>query len=136
MSLDVIRQMVLDSGMGYLATCEADQPRVRAMMPIFKDDGRLLAATFPHTKKVGQIAKNPKIEICFVDRKLSHCRIEGRAVVSTDKALKDELWNKQMMLRQFFSGVEDPNFILIVITPTKIGMMNIGDKEYTNIEIA
>ena len=135
MSLDVIRQMVLDAGMGYLATCEADQPRVRAMMPILRDDGRLLMATFPSTKKIGQIAKNPKVEICFVDRKLSHCRIEGKAVVNQDKSLKEELWNKQMMLRQFFSGTDDANFILIVVTPARISMMNIGEKGYTEVKL-
>ncbi|MBI5873930.1 MAG: pyridoxamine 5'-phosphate oxidase family protein [Candidatus Omnitrophica bacterium] len=135
MSLEVIRQMVLDAGMGYFATCEGGQPRVRAMMPILRDDGKLLAATFPSTKKVGQIAKNPKVEICFVDRKLSHCRIEGKAEVSQDLGLKEELWNKQMMLRQFFSGPNDANFVLIVITPVKISMMNIGDKGYTEVKI-
>jgi general stress protein 26 len=135
MSFDIIRQMILDSGMGYLATCEGDQPRVRAMMPIIKDDGRLLAATFPGMKKIAQIAKNPKIEICFVDRKLSHCRIEAVAEVSQDKMLKAELWNKQMMLRQFFSGVEDANFVLLVMKPTHIFMMNIGEKGYTEVKI-
>ncbi|MGE5280196.1 MAG: pyridoxamine 5'-phosphate oxidase family protein, partial [Deltaproteobacteria bacterium] len=69
MSKDIVRQMVLDAGMGYLATCEGDQPRVRAMMPLLRDDGTLLAATFPHTHKIGQIKKNPKFELCFVDRK-------------------------------------------------------------------
>lgn len=135
MSLDIIKQMVLDAGMGYLATCEADQPRVRAMMPIVRDDGKLLMATFPQTKKVGQIAKNPKVEMCFVDRKLSHCRIEGKAAASADKALKEELWDKQPMLRQFFAGPEDPNFILIVISPSKIRMMNIGERDYTEVKI-
>ncbi len=135
MSLEVIQQMVLDAGMGYLATCDGDQPRVRTMMPVLLDDGRLLMATFPHMEKIGQIAKNPKIEICFVDRKLSHCRIEGKAHVSGDVSLKEELWNKQMMLRQFFSGPEDQNFILIVVTPVKISMMNIGDKDYTEVKL-
>ncbi|HAJ57018.1 MAG TPA: hypothetical protein DCL35_04535 [Candidatus Omnitrophica bacterium] len=135
MSLDIIKQMVLDAGMGYFATCDGDQPRVRAMMPILRDDGRLLMATFAGMPKVGQIAGNPKAEFCFVDRKLSHCRIEGRAEVSKDAALKEELWNKQMMLRQFFSGPEDQNFVLIVVTPTKISMMNIGEKGYTEVKI-
>jgi len=135
MSMDAIRQMILDAGMGYLATCDADQPRVRAMMPVLGDDGKLLAATFPSAKKIGQIAKNPKVEICFVDRKLSHCRIEGKAAVSQDQALKEELWNKQMMLRQFFSGPQDPAYVLIVIAPSKISMMNIGDKGYTEVPL-
>lgn len=135
MSLEIVKQMVLDAGMGYLATCDGDQPRVRTMMPIIRDDGKLLMATSPGTKKIGQIQKNPKAEICFVDRKLSHCRIEGKAAVSTEAALKEELWNKQMMLRQFFSGPADANFVLIVLTPTKIGMMNIGDKDYTEVKV-
>ena len=135
MSLDVIKQMILDSGMGYLATCEGDQQRVRAMMPVMRDDGTLLAATFPHMKKIGQITKNPKFEICFVDRKLSHCRFEGKVTVSQDKTLKEELWNKQMMLRSFFGGPDDPNFVLLLFKPTRITMMNLGDKDYSEVKI-
>lgn len=135
MSLDVIKQMILDAGMGYLATCDGDQPCVRAMMPVMRESGELLMATFPHTKKIGQITQNPKVEFCFVDRKLSHCRISGKAQVSADRALKEELWNSQMMLRQFFQGPEDPNFILIVLKPLRIMMMNIGEKEYAEVVI-
>jgi len=126
--------MVLDAGMGYLATCEGDQPRVRAMMPILREDGTLLAATFPNTRKIPQIKKNPKFEMCFVDRKLSHCRFEGTAAVSDDKALKEELWNKQMMLRQFFSGPGDPAFVLIVFSPKRVTMMDIGQKGYAEVK--
>jgi len=133
MSKDVVKQMVLDAGMGYLATSDGDQPRVRAMMPVLRGDGTLLAATFPGTPKIGQIKKNPKFEMCFVDRKLSHCRFEGKAAISDDKALKEELWNKQMMLRQFFSGPQDPAFVLLVFTPARVTMMDIGAKEYTEV---
>jgi len=133
MSKDVVRQMVVDAGMGYLATCEGEQPRVRAMMPILRADGTMLAATFPHTRKIQQIRKNPRFEMCFVDRKLSHCRFEGKAAVSDEMALKEELWNKQMMLRQFFSGPQDPGFVLIVFTPTRVAMMDIGQKGYAEV---
>ncbi|MDD5574504.1 MAG: pyridoxamine 5'-phosphate oxidase family protein, partial [Candidatus Omnitrophica bacterium] len=115
---------------------DGDQPRVRAMMPVLSDSGKLLCATFPGTKKIGQIAKNAKIEICFVDRKLGHCRIEGKAAVADDSAFKEELWNKQMMLRQFFSGPQDPSFILIIVSPTRVSMMNIGDKGYTEVPLS
>lgn len=135
MSLDKVNEMILDAGMGYMATCDGDQPRVRAMMPVLSEGGKLLAATFPGMKKLEQIAKNPKVEFCFVDRKLAHCRIEGKAVVSKEESLKEEIWNKQMMLRQFFQGPQDPNFILLVITPVKISMMNIGDKGYTEVPL-
>jgi general stress protein 26 len=134
MSQDIVKQMVLDAGMGYCATCDGDQPRVRAMMPVILDDGRLLMATFPSTKKLAQIAKNPKMEICFVDRKLSHCRYEGKAVISQDKALKEELWNRQMMMRSFFSGPDDERCILIVVEPVKISIMNLGDPDYTEVK--
>jgi len=127
--------MVLDAGMGYLATCDGDQPRVRAMMPILRDDGTILAATFPQTQKIQQIKKNPKFEMCFVDRKLSHCRFEGKAAISDEEALKEELWAKQMMLRQFFSGSGDPGFVLIVFKPTRVTMMDVGAKAYTEVKL-
>ena len=64
---------------------------------------------------IPQIKENPLVEICYVDRKMWYCRIPGKATLSENKEEKEMLWNNIPMLKQYFGGVEDPNFILAEI---------------------
>lgn len=105
--------LIKDAGFGYLATLEGTQPRVRPMMPLLTEDGKqLLVALLGRSRSIKQIEKNPQVEFCFVDRKMWYCRIAGKAKISTDKEKKNALWDQIPMLKQYFSGPEDPNFIM------------------------
>ncbi len=108
-AIDLIR----DAGFGYLATTDGNQPRVRPMMPFLTEDGRqLLVALLGRSRSIEQIKKNPHVELCFVDRKMWYCRIAGKAQISEDTKKKTILWDSIPMLKQYFAGPQDPNFIL------------------------
>jgi uncharacterized pyridoxamine 5'-phosphate oxidase family protein len=63
----------------FIATCEGDQPRVRPFGAVCEFDGKIYICT-NNTKKVyKQIMKNPKIEICGMDKKGGWLRIEAKA---------------------------------------------------------
>jgi uncharacterized pyridoxamine 5'-phosphate oxidase family protein len=118
-ALDIIS----DAGFGFFATTEDDQPRVRPMMPYLSDDGELLLALLDRSRTIAQIKANPKIEVCFVDRKMWYCRISGLAVMSDDIAKKQLVFENVPMLRQYFAGPEDPNYHLAVIKITAMEAM-------------
>src|SRR5262245_34838668 len=106
--------LVRDAGYGSLATIENNQPRVRPMMPYLDEDsGNLLLAVLSHSRTIENIKSNPNVEMCYLDRKMSFCRISGKAVVSTDLEKKETVFNNIPMLRQYFSSPEDPNYVLI-----------------------
>lgn len=108
-AIDLLR----DAGFGYLATVEGDQPRVRPMMPyLVEDEKRLLMAFLGRSRSIAQIKKNPRVEFCFVDRKMCYCRVAGHAKISTDIDKKTILWDNIPMLKQYFGSPADPNFIL------------------------
>lgn len=115
MNREEVIDLIKDAGFGYLATIEGDQPRVRPMMPHMTDDGQLLLALLGRSRSIDQIKKNPKVEFCFVDRKMWYCRVAGLAKISDDLSKKETIWNAIPMLRQYFSGPEDPNFVLAEI---------------------
>lgn len=133
MSLEKVREIINDAGMVFVATQDKDQPRVRPMMSIFTDDNTILTSTFKQARKINQIKNNPKTELCFVDKKLNHCRIEGKISISEDKSKKEFLFNRLPILRQFFQSSDDSNFILLEIKPQKIEMMMIGERGYTPV---
>jgi uncharacterized pyridoxamine 5'-phosphate oxidase family protein len=124
-AIDLIR----DAGFGFFATVEGNQPRVRPMMPLLTDDNRLLVALLGRSRSLGQAQRNPLIEICFVDRKMWYCRIAGKATVSNNKEDKETLWNNIPMLKQYFGGIDDPNFNLLVVEIKEVEAMTPHQKE-------
>ena len=107
--------IIADAGFGFFATIEADQPRVRPMMPYLTEDGQLLLAMLGRSRTIPQIKANPHVEICFVDRKMWYCRVSGTALMSDDVSKKMIVFENVPMLRQYFAGPDDPNFFLAVI---------------------
>ena len=80
-------------------------------------------ALLSRSRTIPQVKKNPLVEICYVDRKMAYCRIAGKASVSEDKVKKELVWNNVPMLRQYFSGPQDPNFVLVEIETNTIETM-------------
>ena len=129
--IDVIR----DAGFGFLATVEGNQPRVRPMMPYLTDDGEILLALLSRSRTIPQVKKNQLVELCFVDRKMWYCRISGKAVISDDMTKKQVLWDAIPMLKQYFAGPQDKNFIFASITINEVEAMTPHQKTPDKINI-
>ena len=123
-----IIDLVKDAGFGCLATVEDNQPKVRPMMPHLNDDGKLLLAILAQSRTIVQIKKNPKVEMCYIDRKMCFCRISGSATVSEDLEKKEIVWNNIPMLRNYFSGPADSNYVLLEIDTETIETMTPAQK--------
>lgn len=128
-AIDVMR----DAGFGLMATSEKDQPRVRPMMPYLSEDNQLLVALLGRSRTLEQIKANPKAEICFVDRKMWYVRVTGEARCSDDVDKKAILWDNIPMLKQYFGGIEDPNFYLVVMDIKSVEAMTPHQKSPENI---
>ena len=124
-AIDLIR----DAGFCLLATAQDDQPRVRPMMPYLTDDNQILLALLGRSRTIRQVKNNPKVELCFVDRKMWYCRIAGTGTISDDKEKKEILWDNIPMLKQYFGGPEDSNFVLMVIEINEVETMTPHQKE-------
>ena len=135
MTKEEVMDLIKDAGFGYLATIEDNQPRVRPMMPHLNDDGKLLLALLGRSRSIAQIKENPRVEFCFVDRKMWYARVSGKAVISDNKENKETLWNNIPMLKQYFSGPEDANFILAEIDIETVEAMTPHQKEPETITL-
>jgi uncharacterized pyridoxamine 5'-phosphate oxidase family protein len=128
-AIDLIR----DAGFGFLATADGDQPRVRAVAPYLTEEGTILVASFINRRSISQIQKNPNVELCFVDRKMSYCRLAGKAKATSDKEKRQLAWDNMPMLRQYFSGPEDQNMVLMEIKIDQAEAMATTDRTPQNI---
>ena len=69
------------AGVFYVATMDADQPRVRPFSSIMEFEGNLYLCTNNTKKCYAQMQANPKIEICgFQAKEGSWVRVSGTAV--------------------------------------------------------
>ena len=135
MSIDEVKQIIKESGIGYFATIEDGKPRVRPIMPGMFEDNTLLAATQKGTPKLQQLEKNNSFEICFIDSKLSQVRIRGEVSISDDIDKKGWLGNAVPMLRTYFPTDDDPNYVLLVLKPVKCLLIHIGEQSYTEVAL-
>lgn len=135
MNKEEVIDLIRDAGFCLLATAEDNQPRVRPMMPHLTDDNRLLVALLKRSRTIEQVKKNPRVELCFVDRKMWYCRIAGNGKITESAENKQILWDNIPMLKQYFGGTQDPNFVLMEIDITQVEAMTPHQKEPEFIEI-
>jgi len=113
----------------YLATAEADQPRVRPVT-LLDIDEKFWIATSPQSAKSRQIRRNPNVEFCLpltADCGTGYVRVSGVASMVTDPAVREKIGREVPFLNEHWSGVDDPNFSLIRITRVEVEYLRPGD---------
>ncbi|MFS0577245.1 pyridoxamine 5'-phosphate oxidase family protein [Sporosarcina sp. 179-K 3D1 HS] len=114
-----------ESHIGTMATVQQNKPHSR-YMTFFNDGFTLYTATSKRTEKVEELEQNPHTHILigyegkgFGDAFLE---IMGTAEVSQDDNMIDKVWNKYM--KPWFKGPDDPDLVILKITPQAIRVMN------------
>ena len=94
MNKEEILNLIHSNSVGYLATSEGDQPRVRALLMYKADENGIMFHTGTFKDLYEQIVKNPKVELCFNDFKSGvQVRVSGVLEAVESKEIKDEILN-------------------------------------------
>lgn len=126
-----VRKIIDAAQWGYLATCGEDGPRVRPMSGRVDDDMVLWMATGTSSRKVQQIKKHPKAEVCYcVADGIAHVRMSGTVEIVEDKSKKEWFYKAQEYMEKFFSSPDDPGYTLLKLVPEQIDVMAEGKMEY------
>lgn len=104
MALEVIRSARFPQ----LATMDGDQPRLRPVSPVRTDGFTIFVANLRSYGKTAEIAANPKVELCYLDARHDQVRITGVAEILTERAILEEIWNSNPLLRQYLGVIENP----------------------------
>ena len=128
-------KILKESYVGTMATIQENKPHTR-YMTFFNDEFILYTVTSKQTEKVDELEANPHTHILigyegegFGDDFLE---IQGTVTISSDETMKEKVWNK--MLKPWFSGPEDPNLVILKVTPDTIRLMNKKGEEPQVIE--
>ena len=119
----------------YLATMDDSQPRVRPVSPVRTDGFDVYVANLRSYHKTLEIESNPKVELCYLDSDHNQLRITGTAEIVTDLVLLQEIWDENALLRQFLGRIDNPQFVLYHIRPSRVRYMREWALEYHEVPI-
>ncbi|MBL8796934.1 MAG: pyridoxamine 5'-phosphate oxidase family protein [Planctomycetia bacterium] len=119
----------------YLATLDGDQPRVRPVSPVRTDGFTVYVANLRVYHKTAEIQANPKVELCYLDDHHDQVRITGVATVLTDRALLQEIWDANPLLRQYLGSIDNPQLIVYRIEPNRVRFMKEWALEYISVPL-
>ena len=120
----------------YLATIDGDQPRVRPVSPVRTDGFTVYVANLRRYHKTAEIAANGKVELCYLDDHHDQVRITGVAEIVTERALLQEIWDANPLLRQYLGSLDNPELIVYRIKPSRVRYMKEWALDYHEVPLA
>ncbi|MBT2688480.1 pyridoxamine 5'-phosphate oxidase family protein [Bacillus sp. ISL-47] len=113
--------MLDESGVGTLATIRSNKPFSRFML-FFHENLTIYTATNKNTHKVEDIEANPNVHILLgLDVKNvngEYLEIEAKASIDSSPEIRRKFWDEK--LKDWLSGPDDPNYILLKLEPEHI----------------
>src|SRR3954471_23310384 len=117
----------------FLATVDGDQPRLRPVSPVRTDGFTVYVANLRGYHKTAELAANAKVELGYLDERHDQVRITGVAEEVTDRALLQEIWDANPLLRQYLGAVDNPALIVYRVRPTRVRFMREWALDYHDV---
>lgn len=130
---ELARAVIAADRFPQLATIDGDQPRLRPVSPVKTDGFTVYVANLRRYHKTGEIAANPKVELCYRDERHDQVRITGVAEVLADRPLLEEIWSGNPLLRQYLGSLDNPELIVYRIRPVQVRFMREWALDYHDV---
>ena len=128
-------RVVAEDHFPYLATLDADQPRLRPVSPVRTDGFTVYVANLKSYGKTAEIEANPKVELCYLDKGHDQVRITAVAEVLKERETLESIWNENPLLRQYLGSVDNPELIVYKMVPNRVRFMREWALEYHEVAI-
>jgi general stress protein 26 len=131
-----LKEMIYDIMKGYqivsLATVTEDgKPWVRHVLMVGEKDFTMKFTTSMKSRKVNHIKNNGEVHIlCGVsslETAKQYLQIQGKAIISSDAALRKEMWKDFMT--KYFSGPDDPDYVVGIVKPYHIELFTLPSRK-------
>jgi general stress protein 26 len=130
-ALDTIR----DAKFPMFASMDGDQPRVRPVSPVRNDGFTIFVASLRSSHKTGEVEANQKVELCYMAEGHDQVRITGMCERVTDRAVLQDIWDTNPLLRAFLRSIDNPEFILYKVVPDRVRFMREWALEYLEVPL-
>ncbi len=139
---ETLHRIITSCVYGNLATIGADgkTPRVRPVCAFLQEDFSILVPSHTNTRKIEELEKNPRAEICFVDAEHWQVRAACAVEIVADEAVKKNLIETTLqpkLWRGFFpEGEKDPHFVLYRLLPKSFEWMKEWELKYRRVDFS
>lgn len=133
--LERARKVIQGDPFPFLATVGGDQPCLRPVSPVRTEGFTVYVANLRHYAKTAEIAANPKVELGYLDDHHDQVRITGIAEVVSERALLQEIWDANPLMRQYLGSLDNPQLIVYRIRPTRVRYMQEWALEYLEVPL-
>lgn len=118
-----------------LASTAGGRPRVRPISPLRTEGFRVYFASFRSSNKTAELAANPLVELCYLDESHDQVRIAGTAHLVRDAAVRRSIWEENPLLRSFMGSLDNPEFMLYRVDPSRVLFMREWALEYHEVPL-
>ena len=108
---------------------------MRPVSPVKTEGFTIYVANLRVYHKTVEIAENPKVELCYMDDGHNQVRITGIAEVVTDRAVLQDIWDANPLLRQYLGSLDNPQLIVYRIRPSRVRYMQEWALEYHEVPL-
>lgn len=119
----------------FLATIDGKQPRLRPVSPLRSDGFTVIVASLRRYGKTAEIAANSRVELGYLDAHHNQVRITGVAEILADRALLQEIWDANALLRQYVGTLDNPELIIYRIRPSRVRYMREWALDYHEVPL-
>lgn len=118
-----------------LATVDGEQPRVRPVSPVRTEGFTVYVANLRGYHKTAELAANPRCELCYLSPDHDQVRITGVAEVVEERALLEEIWRTNPLLRAYLGTPDNPDLVVYRIRPTRVRFMREWALDYHEVPL-
>lgn len=112
---DLIQDYSRRCKVAFMATCEGERPRIRPMAILAVEGNEVYMAAYAASPKMRQLARDPHVELCFMDEQYHHLRVQGTYEMVDDPDLKRRMWEQNPSMKEYFESADDPEYVLFKI---------------------
>ena len=118
-----------------LASMDGGQPRVRPVSPVRTDGFVVYVASLRSSHKTGELEANELVELCYLSEGHDLVRITGTCERVIDRAILQDVWDSNPLLRGFLRSIDNPEFILYKVSPNQVRFMREWALDYHDVPL-
>jgi general stress protein 26 len=127
------KETMKDAKFPHFATIDGNQPRLRPVSPVRTDGFTIYVANLRSYGKTRDIEANPRVELCYMDSQHNQVRITGVAEILKDRALLEDIWAGNPLLRNYLGTIDNPELIVYRVVPNRVSYMQEWALKYHNV---
>jgi uncharacterized pyridoxamine 5'-phosphate oxidase family protein len=105
-----VGKLLAENPMGFLATVENGEPRVRPWGFMFEENGKYYFCT-NNTKDVyRQLQANPSVEFATRSNKFVWVRLRGKVTFTEDMRIKEKILAANELVKSIYKSADNPIF--------------------------